>query len=656
MSAKSPSRAIMRVGTEEATPDVRVLRAGPLSAEFEGGKLRYIRIGGREAIRGIAFVVRGPGWETFAPQLSQLRIRETSERFEISYAGRVSQANGTLSFGAEIEGTADGKLRFDVVGRAETEFETGRTGFVILHPVQGVAGAPCTITHVDGSVDHTRFPDTVMALQPFFDIRAMTHEVAPGLSVTCRMEGEDPWETEDQRNWTDASYKTYYRPLAKPFPYKIAQGSEIRQSITLSFEGPLPAAGAAADEPVQVTVGGDAGAMPKIGLGVPAHQAVASLDAVERIKKIGPKLLVCEFDPRRHGEKELSAYAHLSEALGAPVTLEVVVPCERDVAEELKDAAARVAAVGLKPDAVLVEQLRLMYFTLQKIEELGIPSFEETYSAARNAFPGVTLGGGVFSSFTELNRNYPAPELYDFITHTTCGVVHEPDDRSVMETLQSLPSIIRSVRAIAPGKTYRVGPSAIGMRYNPYGPSTHDNQANIRMSFNQQDPRHRALAGSAFTLGYLARMAYGGVDAVTLGAPVGEFGMLYRKMDHPQPWFDDVPEATVFPLCHVVAALAHASGEPLIGAESSAADRVLALAHKRGAGTLLWLANLTREEQKVSVAGLPSGEATIGRLDESNFVDATTDPDGFAAARGEAGDPADLRLAPYGVARIAIDT
>ena len=37
------------------------------------------------------------------------------------------------------------------------------------------------------------------------------------------MEG-DTWETEDHRNWTDASFKTYSRPLSLPYPYAIAKG------------------------------------------------------------------------------------------------------------------------------------------------------------------------------------------------------------------------------------------------------------------------------------------------------------------------------------------------------------------------------------------------------------------------------------------------
>ncbi len=39
-----------------------------------------------------------------------------------------------------------------------------------------------------------------------------------------------------------------------------------------------------------------------------------------------------------------------------------------------------------------------------------------------------------------------------------------------MQSLEALPFILRSTRAIiGPGKPYRIGPSTIGMRQNPYG-------------------------------------------------------------------------------------------------------------------------------------------------------------------------------------------
>jgi len=55
------------------------------------------------------------------------------------------------------------------------------------------------------------------------------------------MEG-DSFEMEDQRNWTDASYKTYLRPLGLPFSYTSMRGEDIEQSVTISFSGKSTAA------------------------------------------------------------------------------------------------------------------------------------------------------------------------------------------------------------------------------------------------------------------------------------------------------------------------------------------------------------------------------------------------------------------------------
>ena len=70
----APTRAVTLYGTEQEDPPARVLRAGPLSAEFENGALRYVRFGGIEVLRAIAFLVRDENWGTFAPEISDLKI------------------------------------------------------------------------------------------------------------------------------------------------------------------------------------------------------------------------------------------------------------------------------------------------------------------------------------------------------------------------------------------------------------------------------------------------------------------------------------------------------------------------------------------------------------------------------------------------------
>ena len=57
-------------------------------------------------------------------------------------------------------------------------------------------------------------------------MRAILHEVTPGVEVEVRMEGET-FETEDQRNWSDASFKTYGTPLHLPFPVEVAEGTRV---------------------------------------------------------------------------------------------------------------------------------------------------------------------------------------------------------------------------------------------------------------------------------------------------------------------------------------------------------------------------------------------------------------------------------------------
>ena len=122
------------------------------------------------------------------------------------------------------------------VATPKTDFLTARTGFVVLHPLKGVVGHEVEVEHVDGTVERSTFPERVNPIQPFLLIRSLTHEVLPGLKATVRMEG-DAWEMEDHRNWTDASFKTYVRPLALPWPYTLKAGEAVKQSVTLTLTG-----------------------------------------------------------------------------------------------------------------------------------------------------------------------------------------------------------------------------------------------------------------------------------------------------------------------------------------------------------------------------------------------------------------------------------
>ena len=75
------SRAVRLYGTELVDPPMRTLTAGPLSAELDNGALRYIRFGGVEVLRGIAFLVRDENWGTFTPTIEDLRVDASDDGF-----------------------------------------------------------------------------------------------------------------------------------------------------------------------------------------------------------------------------------------------------------------------------------------------------------------------------------------------------------------------------------------------------------------------------------------------------------------------------------------------------------------------------------------------------------------------------------------------
>jgi D-apionolactonase len=653
MTTAPPSRAIMLFGTEQAVAPAKMLRAGPLSVELENGNLRYVRYRGVEVLRAVAFLVRDKNWATYGPILEHLKVGQGPDNFTVSYEATCQDASQELRYRATITGRADGSLRFDADAQAVTNFLANRVGFIVLHPLEGVAGEPVEVTHTYGQVERAHFPRLISPAQPLFDIRALAHEIVPGVWATCTMEG-DAYEMEDQRNWTDASYKTYIRPLAKPKPYTLRAGEAFRQSVSLTFQGAPRSAPARTDERIGVQLGGPSGRpMPRIGLWVPPAEAERSVAVAEQIRALGPNLLVGQLDLREpSGTAALRHLRALAEATGAPVVLEIVLPNQRTPAEELGEAAAAVQVSGLGLEAVVPSPQEYLKSWQPQERWPDCPLLEEIYGAAREAFPGCLVGGGMLSYFTELNRKRPPVAHIDFITHATCPIVHDSDDRAVMETLEALPWVGESVPAFAPGKPYRVGPSMLGMRDNPYGAAPMPNPENRRVAMASNDPRQRGLFGAAWNLGYAARMAEAGADTLTLSAPVGACGVVYARTDSPQPWFDEVG-AGVYPLYHVLRDLAQAAGKPRLVATSSRPGTVQALAWRDNGRLVLWLANLTGHEQSVAIAGSAAGQATIARLDLERFVSATSGPDGLARTE-ISGSPGTVELEAYAAARLEL--
>ncbi|KXF75185.1 hypothetical protein ATN84_21200 [Paramesorhizobium deserti] len=635
MTSNRPSEAYALYGTEEPPQRFSTLRAGDLTAELVDGNLRYIRFRGHEVLRAIAYVVRDENWGTYTPEITGLNIEEEPGRFTVHYQARC----GVLTYEAVISGHSNGHLVFNAVATPDKDFTTNRCGFCVLHPIVGVAGKPAMVEHSDGSRQETVFPDLIESWQPFKDIRALTHDVTQGITATCTFAG-DVFEMEDQRNWSDASYKTYVRPLALPWPYVMPAGQPNRQAVDLRITvGNGVEAAPSRDGPVTIEISKVDGARkhPEIGLLVDPDEFAATAAKIDMLQALAPQFLLLHFDPTAgHGEKELQAFAKLQRESQVPATLEYVVACDGDLIEEFSKLAAMVRDTNLDLAALAVCPSVDRQSTPPGSEWPPCPPLGEIYNAARRAFPDMPLGGGMFSYFTELNRKRPPVEILDFVTHGTNPIVHAADDISVMETLEALPDIFRSARAIiGDGKTYRLGLCSIPMRQNPYGTHTMGNPDGRRITMARRDPRQRGLFAAAWMLGYAARVACHDIASVVPAALTGPLGIL--------------GQSGPLPIHAVIRELCRLSGKSVASCRSSDETRALALAADEGDGSrTLFLANLTRAAQQVETRdslGFTPVAASV--LHAGNFG-ATFDNTEEDCTEGR------LLLPPYAVARMRL--
>ena len=204
-----------------APPASLTLHAGLLSVVYTaGGDLRYIKYGKQEILRRIYTAVRAGDWWTVPSTLTEREWEIGGDTFRIVYEARYIAEDRGIDFRATvtITGDATGKIVYDFDGEPLSEFERKRIGICVLHPAS-IKGAACAVTHTDGSMEAGAFPDLIAPHQPFFDIRGVSHAVAPGVTANVGFVGDVVRDGGTSgTGWTPRSRLIPHR-LRFPLPY-----------------------------------------------------------------------------------------------------------------------------------------------------------------------------------------------------------------------------------------------------------------------------------------------------------------------------------------------------------------------------------------------------------------------------------------------------
>lgn len=614
------------------------LRAGPLSVCYENGTLRYIRLGQMEVVHQVYSAVRDHNWGTIPGVLTDVMMDIQSDSFAIQYRSTHQQKHIDFVWDATITGSTDGTIIFKMDGEARSTFQRNRIGFCVLHPMT-CAGLPCLVEHTNNVITEGQFPKAISPHQPFFDIRAITHDIIPGMKVRVLMEG-DTFEMEDQRNWTDASYKTYCTPLGLPFPVTIEAGTKISQTITISVQGDVLQS-ASVSEQLTITLGEESGKLPQIGLCVAGHGQPLTPQEQSRLTSLNLNHL--RVDLRLWQDDVFSLLRQATtQAEEINAMLEVAIHLSDKAEDELKTLRKQL-------DQIKPPILRWLVFQ-QNEKSTTLPWIALTRKHLGDYGDTIPIGAGTDAFFTELNRMRPPIDAIDLVTYSNNPQVHAFDNASMVETLAAQAVTVESARQFSGEKPIIASPITLKMRWNPNatGPNSQTPEGELPP---QVDARQMSLFGAAWTLGSIKYLAQGGADSITYYETTGWLGIMETVGGSPLPdKFPSIP-GSVYPMYHIFADIGGFAGGKVLSCTSNDILKIDALALKKGGQLRVIIVNFSAEEQTILLQGF-EGEWKWQPLDADNALKAMQAPEQFRQQKMRTITQPIITLKPHAIVRL----
>jgi len=542
----------------ETTTPPREFASGPWSLQLRDDELADISFDGRVVLRSIRGVARDRDWGTLTPVVTSVTQTDTQLTVDVAL-GDLTAHLVVAAEGDELE------VRWSCDVHAD--FWRNRLGLVVLHP-PFVAGSALTVGHADGSIVETTYPLEISAHQPAFDIHSL--EWQQGALATRLAFSGDVFEMEDQRNWTDASYKTYSTPLSLPFPVKVAAGETVSQSIRISCATLASIEATAASD--RITLAETDRTVPRIGTSATTGPGDAS-----SAPSPGDFLLV-EIPAHTDAWRAVLDRA-AAEANGLPLDVRIVGA----TAQRLDEVLDALAPLSLERVAVFtadthVSEPELWYQLVDGLASRGLTA---------------ATVGGTRAHFTELNRTlHRLPWSIPAYAFSITPQMHATGREQIVESIAMQRLVAENAVRMTHAPVH-VGPVTLRSRFNAVATTATPDALitdltagyGAAVTPDATDHRQTAPAVHAWTIASAAALSVDGVDSISWFEASGPRGL------------NDSPAAVAFEW------LTELSGQPLLYAMDASAD-LWAIGARTGDTVTVLVANLRARAATVAVAAL----------------------------------------------------
>jgi hypothetical protein len=474
-------------------PDVNRVAHGDFTLDLAQDAVRNITFQGAQIIDLLYTAIRPIDWSTLVPDKHTEDIQVIGSDCVIT----ISDSFGTEMLAlTKITLTTSNTFLVDYELNGFAEYSLNRWGICFCLDTKDWMGSKVS---ADGNVyklDKGISPQRVVngITQGLFPAASEINFFAPdGRNLNVISTGK-VLEAEDQRNWTDNTYKIYSGSLSEPRPFTTSAGSLWKQSAKFEVGAP----NSKNFDPSKILVS-EIEALPSIGIQFNTEPILASDD-------LDKAFILLDIDHLRINAESLTSQK-IATVSASGLILEAALLSEStdiELQNEVRHLSERVPAGS---------RLLIQRAGREIVQAEDLPKNE----SLSNYIPGTD------AYLVDLHRNQY--EFGNSLSYSMVPTVHTSDTESIFRTLATqTESIIFAKDKLA--QQVLVSPITFSTRGNPETGHATDR----RINFANPDiaSRIRTLSGASWTLGSIFALASAGAFSGTWHELFGEFGIIYR--------------------------------------------------------------------------------------------------------------------------------
>jgi hypothetical protein len=475
-------------------PDTTRVTHGGFTLDLAREAIRNIRFEGVQLIDLLYTAIRPLDWST-------LKADEYSADVQIIGNDCVITVNevfaGALSAQAKITLSSSNTFSVGYELKGLTEYQVSRWGVCFCLNTADWMGSSVVSSGNTYSLAQDISPQRVVdgVIQGLFPASDEMYFLAPDKRSLKVVSTGKVLEAEDQRNWTDNTYKIYSGSLSEPFPFLTSAGSIWKQSV--NFEVGVPES--VTTDATKILVK-EIEALPSIGLQF-NHDSLLTPDDLEKA------FILLEIDHLRINEETLTSQKIATTAASGLILEAALLSSSKgdDLKEEVLRLSERVPAGS---------RLLVQREGRQVVDAADLPK----NSSLNSYIPGS-------DAFLVDLQN----DQYNFgnsVSYSMAPTVHSFDTETIFKTLFTQQESINFAQKYIAPQVF-ISPITFSMRGNPH--SGHSRDQRLVYAEPEMALHIRTIEGAAWTLGSIHSLASAGAFSGSWHELFGEYGAIYSE-------------------------------------------------------------------------------------------------------------------------------